>query len=175
MVSYDDLQSWKPDNLPDLPDLRVKPQSVWHSAFEVVLNLAFILWWVGLIPVQLPWTNVKGLVMTPTAVWTTLWAPILALAVARLVYNVVQWARPRWKSVRAAFSIATATGALAIAAVLYQAGHWVTLSSATIPPDKLAELDRSTNTSIHWAILVVGVIWVFQCVQELWRLYMVRR
>ena len=169
------LAKWKPEELPELPDLKIKPQSAWHSAFEVAINIAFIMWWADAIPVQLPWTNVKGLEMTPAPVWAGLWTPILALAVARLVYNLVQWARPRWKTVRAVFSVATTAGALAIAWLLYQAGHWVTLSSATIPADKLAELDRSTNMGIHWAILVVGVIWIFQCLQELWRIYMARR
>lgn len=168
------LQSWKPDNLPDLSDLKVKPQSMWNSAFEVAAGIGFILWWVGLIHIPILWTDAKGLTLTPAPVWAAMWTPILALMIARLVYNIIQWARPRWKAVRAVLSVATAAGAIALLAVIYRAGHWISASSATMPADQVADIDRSTNLGIHYAIVVVGVIWAFQCAQELWRLYMSR-
>jgi hypothetical protein len=37
-------------------------------------------------------------------------------------------------------------------------------------PAQLADIDRSVNLGLKWAIVVVGVIWVLQCLQELWRL-----
>lgn len=169
------LEKWQPEELPNLADLKVKPQSAWHSAFEVVAGIVIILWWVGLIHVPVMWTDQKGLTLTPAPIWATLWAPILALMIARLVFNIVQWARPRWKAARALLSVGTAAGALALLAVLYQAGRWITASSTTMPADQVADIDRSTNLGIHYAIIVVGVIWMFQCGQELWRLYMARR
>jgi hypothetical protein len=169
------LEKWKPEELPDLPDLRVKPQSAWESLFEIAIGIAFILWWAGAIPVQLPWTNAKGLTVTPDPVWMQFWLPILILASARLVCSLVAWARPRWKTIRAVLSVGTTIGSLALAALLYRAGHWVTATSATIPAEKLAKIDQSTNLGIHWAIIVVAVIWVFQCAKELWRIYGSRR
>ena len=169
------LEQWSPKELPDLPDLKVKPQSGWESLFEIAIGIAFILWWAGAIPVQLPWTNAKGLTVTPDPIWMQFWLPILILASARLAFSLVAWARPRWKTLRAVLSVGTTIGSLALAALLYRAGHWVTASSATLPADKLAEIDRSANMGIHWAILVVAAIWVFQCAKELWRIYMARR
>jgi len=169
------LEQWKPEELPDLPDLKVKPQTAWESLFEIAVGIAFILWWAGFIPVQLPWTNVKGLTLTPDPVWATFWLPILVLASARLLFSLIAWVRPRWKSVRALLSVGTTIGGLALAALLYRAGHWLTASSATLPADKVAEIDRSTNLGIHWAIIVVAAIWVLQCAKELWRIYGARR
>ncbi|MBN8815724.1 MAG: hypothetical protein J0J06_09780 [Sphingomonas sp.] len=169
------LQKWKPEELPNLADLKVKPQSAWNSAFEVAAGIVIILWWVGMIHVPLAWTDEKGLTLTPAPVWATLWTPMLALMIAHLIYNVVRWVRPRWKATRALLGVGTTAGALALLVVIYRAGRWITASSATMPADRVADIDRSINLSIHYAIIGVGLIWVFQCGQELWRLYMVRR
>jgi hypothetical protein len=115
------------------------------------------------------YSNVKGLTLTPDPIWLALWWPVLALMVARLVYNIVQWLRPRWKLVRGVLSVATATGGLALLGILYRAGHWLT-AGGTVPGGDIAEIDRSVNLGIRWAIVVVGAIWVWQCLQELWTL-----
>ena len=171
------LDQWKPEELPDLRDFTVKtkPKSGWESAWEVAFGIAFILWWVGLIPVPIAWTNAKGLTLAPDPIWAAMWWPILALMVARLVFNAVQWVRPRWKAARGVLSVVTAAGAVAVLAIVYQAGHWLTATSATMPAPRVAEIDRSTNLGIHCAIIVVGVIWVLQCGKELWVLVMARR
>ena len=169
------LRDWKPEDLPDLGAVGAKPKSAWEAMFEVAVGIAFIMWWVGIIHVPLVHVDAKALTLTPDPIWMALWAPILALAVAQLVSNLVQWLRPRWTAVRATLSLATTAGALALLVILYRTGHWVTASSATIPADNLAEIDRSTNVGIHYAIIVVGAIWAFQCGQELWRLFLGER
>ena len=169
------LARWKPEQLPDLGDFQTKSKSAWESMFEVAVGAGFILWWAGLIQVPLVYNNVKGLTLIPDPIWMALWAPILALMIARLVGNLVQWLRPRWKAARAVLSVGTAAGALALLASLYRAGHWLTAVSTTMPAAKVAEIDRSTNLGVHYALIVIGVIWIFQCGQELWRLYAGRR
>ena len=173
----DHLTRWSPENLPDLGNLTVKtkPQSQWESVFEVVVGIGVILWWAGLIPLPIAYTDVKGLTLTPDPIWTAMWLPILALLVARTVFNLVQWLRPRWKIMRGVLSVGTAAAAIGILVIVYQAGHWLTATSATIPADRLADIDRSTNLGIHYALIVGGVIWVLQCGKELWRLAVARR
>lgn len=168
----DHLRKWNPKELPEVKD---KQPSTWGSAFEVAVGLFFILWWCGLIPGNFfVYSNVKGLTLTPDPVWAAVWWPVLALMIARLVYNVIQWLRPRWKIVLAILSVATTAGALGVLGLIYQAGHWLT-PSGTLPADRLAEIDRATNLGLRYAIVVVGAVWVFQCLQELWRLYAARR
>jgi hypothetical protein len=160
------LAKWRPQDLPEVKD---KQPNVWGSAFEVAIGVYFILWWCGLVPFPTYYGNVKGLALSPDPVWAAVWWPVLALMVARLVFNLVQWLRPRWKAVLAVLSVATAAGGLGLAYVIYQAGHWLT-ASGTLPADQLADIDHGVNIGIHWAIVGVGVITVFQCLQELWRL-----
>ena len=160
------VAKWRPQELPEVKD---KQPSTWGSAFEVAAGVYFILWWCGLVPFPGYYSNVKGLTLTPDPIWAALWWPVLALMVARLVYNVVQWLRPRWKLVRGVLSVATAAGGLALLGIIYQAGHWLT-AGGTIPGGDIAEIDRSVNLGIRWAIVMVGAIWVWQCLQELWTL-----
>ena len=161
----DHLAKWRPQELPE-----VKQPNPWGSAFEVAIGVYFILWWCGIVPLPYYYTDVKGLTLTPDPIWAAVWWPVLALMVARLVYNSVQWLRPRWKGVRAALSVVTAVGGLALLGVIYQAGHWLTAVSATSPGADLAKIDQGVNMGIRWAIVVVGVIWVIQCLKELWEL-----
>jgi hypothetical protein len=160
------LAKWRPQELPEVKD---KQPNAWGSAFEVAIGVYFILWWCGVVPFPTYYSNVKGLVLTPDPIWTALWWPVLALMVARLVYNVVQWLRPRWKMVQAAFAVGTAAGGLALLGVIFQAGHWMT-ASGTLPADQLGDINQGVNIGIHWAIIACGAIWVWQCLQELWRL-----
>jgi hypothetical protein len=160
------LAKWRPQELPEVKD---KQPSTWGSAFEVAVGVYFILWWCGVVPFPTYYGNVKGLTLTADPVWMTVWWPVLALMVARLIFNLIQWLRPRWKIVLAALAVGTAAGGLALLSVVYQAGHWMT-AGGTLPADQLAEIDQGVNIGIHWAIIVCGAIWVWQCLQELWRL-----
>ncbi len=168
------LKRWSPEQLPDLSDIRLKPKSGWEAAFEVAVGIAFILWWIGLIPLPISYTNVEGLTLTADPIWQAVWWPVLALIVARLVFNVIQWLRPRWKTARAVLSVVTAAGAMALLVVIYRAGHWLTASSATMPAARLAEIDHGVNIGIHYALIVSGVVWLVQCLHELLRLVMAR-
>jgi hypothetical protein len=164
------LAKWRPRDLPEVKD---KQPNAWGSAFEVAVGIYFILWWCGLVPFPAYYGNVKGLVLSPDPVWTAIWLPVLMLMVVRLIYNIVQWLRPRWKAVRALLSVATAAGGIALLGLIYRAGHWMT-ATGTLPADQLADIDQGVNMGIHWAIIVVGAIWVIQCLKELWELVTAR-
>jgi len=160
------LAKWRPQDLPEVKD---KQPNVWGSAFEVAIGVYFILWWCGWVPFPAYFGNTKGLILTPDPIWTLLWWPVLALMVARLVFNLIQWLRPRWKGAQALLAIGTGAGGLGLAYVIHRAGHWLT-ASGTLAADKLAQIDRGVNVGIRWAIVLVGAIMVVQCFQELWRL-----
>lgn len=167
----DHLAKWRPDHLPEASD---RHPSVWGSAFEVALGILLIAWWCGLFAFPLYYTNVKGLSFVGDPVWTQLWWPILALMVARLVYNAIQWLRPRWTVARAVLAVATAAGGLGLLVIVFQAGHWLSARSTIMTPAALANLDRSVNLGLRWAIVVIGVIWLIQCAKALWGMAMAR-
>jgi len=160
------LVSWVPDDLPDVFD---KQKGPWESAIEVALSIAFLLWWTGVI--HFPnFTNTGTLRMEPSPIFAQLYWPILVLVAVRLVHNLIQWLRPRWKTLRGLLSAGTAVGGLVILALIYQAGQWVTVIPQGMAAGEAAKIQESLNLSLRIAIVVVAVVWTLQCLGELWRL-----
>lgn len=160
------MVKWVPDNLPDVLD---KQKGQWESAFEVAFGIAFLLWWTGMFHIP-NYTVNRDFHFEPSPVFAQLYWPILVLASVRLVHNLIQWLRPRWKGVQWVLSAGTAIGGLWILSVIYRAGQWITVMSTGMDADKAAKLQESLNLSLKIAIVAVGVIWTFQCLQELYRL-----
>jgi hypothetical protein len=160
------IRAWKPETLPDLGEER---RGKWEGPLEVALTIAFLLWWTGIVsPEFRPGGSNFRIEAAP--VWQQLYWPILILALARLVHNVIQWLRPRWKTVRTILGVATALGALAMLPVLYQAGEWARVVPMGMPADAAMGLQDSLNLALRIAIIAVGVIWLLNCLGELWRL-----
>jgi hypothetical protein len=162
----DHLRRWSPAELPDVAD---EQRGKWEGPVEVALTLVFILWWTGV--VRWPFGAIgDGFRLEPAPIWAQLFWPVLILASARLVHNLIQWLRPRWKGVRGVFGLATAAGALALLAVVWQAGEWVIVVSTGMPEDGARSLQESLNLALRIAIIVVGIVWTLACLGELWRL-----
>lgn len=160
------IRAWKPETLPDLGEER---RGRWEGPLEVALTVAFLLWWTGIVsPEFRPGGSNFRIEAAP--VWQQLYWPILILALARLVHNIIQWLRPRWKTVRTILGVATALGALALLPFLYQAGEWARIVPMGMPADAAMALQDSLNLALRIAIIAVGVIWLLGCLGELWRL-----
>ena len=155
---------WKPSELPDVVD---RQPSRANSIFEVGLGLLFLLWWVGMIPT--PPLSPGQFELRAAPVWATVFWPITSLLAARLVYNLVVWLRPRWKTVRGLLGVATAVGAIMIAAFIYRAGSWMTVVSTGLPSDQTAALQASLDLALKIALVVVTVVWSIGIVAWLWR------
>lgn len=167
------LQRWRPEQLPDLKDLRLKPKSLWETCFEAAMSLAFLLWWTGVI--HLPAAMRPGMAVEFAPVWTQLWWPIFAIVAGRLLLNLIQLARPRWRSLQALIATATTVAALAVLATLYHAGRLVTFLSDEMNPIKLARTQESLDMAIHIGLIATGAIWTIQWATEMWKLWRMRR
>jgi hypothetical protein len=159
------LQSWKPEQLPPLHQHR---KSVGESVFEVTASVLFLLWWVGLI--HLPWTAGYGFRLEMAPIFAQLFWPILLLAAARLVLNLIDWFRPGWAAVRGTIEVATTLAALVLLVIIYHAGHWAVVTPLGMPADKAAAIEASVNLSLKISLVVAAVVWVWQCLLVLWRL-----
>lgn len=168
------LQRWKPEQLPDLSDLRIKPRKRWEVGFEVVGGIALLLWWAGLIHIPSFYSSAPGLRIEPAPVWTIYYWPIFALIAARLVENIVQWLRPRWRLARAVLGVGIAIAGVALLAQIYKAGEWLTVVSTGAPADQVADIQQSLHLALSVAIVAIGVIWVLQALAALWRLWRAR-
>jgi hypothetical protein len=168
------LRRWKPEQLPDLSDLRIKPKKAWEGAFEAVAGIGFLLWWAGLIHIPSFYSSAPGLRIEPAPVWTAYYWPIFALIAARVIENLIQWLRPRWRLIRAVLGVTVAVAGVALLAQIYKAGEWVVVVSTGAPAQQVADIQQSLHLALGIAFVVVGVVWVLQALGALWRLWRVR-
>jgi hypothetical protein len=163
--SADHIGNWNPMQLADIADRQPGP---WESAAEVALGIAFLLWWTGVF--RLPYVvGAADFRIEPAPIFAQLYWPILIVAAARLVHNLIQWLRPRWRLVRGLIGGLTAVAGLVLLAMIYRAGHWATIVS-TVPTAEAADLQTSLNLALKIAIVVTGVVWTFACLGGLWKL-----
>jgi hypothetical protein len=160
------LAAWVPDQL---PDLKQKQPGRWESAFEVAMGIAFLLWWTGVIAI--PYSGDAGnFRLEPAPFWATLYWPVLILAAARLVHNLIQWLRRRWTIVHGLLGAATAIGGVALLVMIYQAGHWADVVPTGMAAAQAAQLEESLNLALRIAIVVVAVIWTLGSLGALWQM-----
>jgi hypothetical protein len=160
------IGAWNPAQLPDVGDEHPGP---WKSAAEVALSVAFLLWWAGLFSLPFP-AGSADFRIEPAPVFAQLYWPIFILAAARLLHNLIQWLRPRWKLALGVTDGLTAIGGLVLLALIYRAGPWATIVSTGMPAHEAADLQISLNLALKIAIVVTGVIWTFACLGALWKL-----
>jgi len=161
----DHLKKWKPEQLPAVTHDR---KSMWESAFEIAAGAIFLLWWIGAVHFPIPWGD-PGFRMEPAPVFAQLYWPILALVAARLIQNLIEWLRPGWKWIRDVLAVLTTVAGLALLAIIYRAGQWVTVASIGMPADKTADLAKALNLSLKIAIVVTAVVWLWQVALWVWR------
>jgi hypothetical protein len=112
-----------------------------------------------LLPFHLFYSNVPGLAVTPAPIWTTLWAPILAVMVAQFANNLLRWSSPRWRMPRILLGVATALGAIVLLVLIYQAGAWINVTTTTGSADQAKDLADTINMAIRFGLLASAVIW----------------
>ena len=105
-----------------------------NAAFTVIAMGMFILWWVGV--VHVPGAGVmvvdgETARLSPAPIWTALFVPILAYALARMGVAMFTVIRPQAARLRAGLSILVAGFGLWLIWTLFQAGDWFTLSAGT--------------------------------------------
>jgi hypothetical protein len=165
---------WTVADLPRLDrrggGLRLK--SRFEASFELGVTLLFILWWTG--AVEAPWSvgaARNGVFLGATPIWTTLYWPIVALAVVQALSALVVLIRPSGVRARAALEIVGALGGLALVAMLWRAGRLVEVaSSGGSGTTDLAHLQAALDQSFQITLVVMAVIGAGKLAIALWRL-----
>lgn len=176
------------------PRLSSRGKAVGETAFSSIALGLFILWWVGLL--QFPGFGVMTINDTPTTVtpapiWNVLFAPILIYALAQFGVDLFNLFQPQARRIRAVLSIGIAVAGLWLTWVIWQAGHWFTLSAGgeqvriagdliLLDVNRMRELGQhgrdligvssTLSLILTWvlAISAGGLVW--QMFANLWRL-----
>ncbi|KRC80933.1 hypothetical protein [Sphingomonas sp. Root241] len=170
------LERWKPEELPELPALRVRGRQrpwSWESVFGIAFGIAFLAWWSGSIELPLIPHN-AGVTVHGAPVWADLYWPVVLLVWVQIVQNLVTLLRPGWKMVRGTLVILATAGTVAIAAVLHQAGRVVIVTAAT-DAAQAARIQDSLDKALEFGVVIVAAITIFQGAVELWKLFREQR
>ena len=153
----------------------------------------FVLWWIGL--VHFPGFSSMEISggearVSPAPIWATLFAPILLYALGQMGIDLFTLIQPEARRVRAVLSILIAGVGLWLTYVIFDAGHWFTLSvdveQARIAGDwVLLDFDRlrglgdrprdlvgvaSTMSLIFtWGLAVSALSLVYKIFANVWR------
>lgn len=102
-----------------------------EAVFSFLAVGLFVLWWIGLIhfpgfsAIQI---NGGEAALSPAPIWATLFAPILLYALGQMGVDLFTMIQPQATRMRAVLSIVIAAVGLWLTWMIFDAGHWFTLS-----------------------------------------------
>lgn len=169
-----------------------------QAVFSLLAVGLFVLWWIGL--VHLPGfssmqINGGEAMVSPAPIWATLFVPILLYALGQMGVDLFTLIQPHATRMRAVLSILIAGVGLWLTYLIFQAGHWFTLSvgadQARIAGDwVLLDFDRmrelgegerdlvgvaSTMSLIMtWGLAISALRLVFKIFANAWRVVQAR-
>ena len=167
------LDNWRPQ---DLMKIREKPQTRWNRISELTVQTVFILWWVGLIHFPYAPTGLyhgDRFTFGPAPIWGEIYWPVLGVTALRMLTQLLALVRPQWRLVLTAVTLAAAAATAALAAAIYQAGFWMTVTGTDHAAALRVEL--GINLGLRIAVGLIGVIAVISCLVDAWRAWRNRR
>ncbi len=171
------LSRWRPSDLPKSPRLALhRPQTRLEHVAGIVVQTLFILWWVHVLPVELPYlTSIplsagQHLDLGPAPIWHKLFWPVLGLALTAAALHVLALAHQARRVYVQALSLMEHVAALVITLVALRAGHWVDVSGSGLPSGALAKVDLGVNIGFQLGLVITAAIAGCLAAWDAWRL-----
>jgi hypothetical protein len=166
------LRDWKPSRLPP-PHRGTRPR--FTIAAEIAVNMVFILWWQGLIHFQSLFPYPLQLSVKLAPVWAAWHWPILVSAVLVIAADGVALARPGWSRTNTGLRAGCHLYGVAILAFVFQAGHWVEVSSPLIAPQVLETIQANFDLGMRVGVGIAILGMLVQVGLDLQRAYRANR
>ncbi|MFN9711603.1 MAG: hypothetical protein ACK547_01295 [Alphaproteobacteria bacterium] len=160
------LNRWKPGLLPPASGRSVSP---FEAGLEIGVGVVFILWWIGFIQFRNLLPD-HALRLDMAQVWTHWFWPILIFSAYELAANLLALLRPGQARLVESLLAIRSLVAAAMLCGIYQAGHWVVVSSATLPAAELAKTQANFDRGMAIAIAGAVLVYVTLAGVSLWRL-----
>lgn len=114
-----------------MPRARAKPWPGGEHLFSFLAVAMFVLWWIGVLHFPgLVSLELRGedAVVSGAPIWSILFGPILLYAFAQMAVDLASLVRPYAVRARAAARIVVAGAGLWLTWVVFEAGHWFSLT-----------------------------------------------
>ena len=169
------LVDWNPRDLPTPP--KIRRQTSFDHVATIVVQIIFILVWTHAFPQQIPYLSYiplqdgHHLALALAPIWTTLYWPVLGLALGAIAVRVLRLTGDR--HIRAAFGLdmVVQLGALIVVGIALRAGDWVAVSGLDVPAFALAKISHGVNIGVLVALNVAALAAAGVAVFDAWRLY----
>ena len=160
------LNRWKPGQLPPASGRSVSP---FEAGLEIGVGVVFILWWIGFIQFRNLLPD-HALRLDMAQVWTHWFWPILIFSAYELAANLLALLRPGQARLVESLLAIRSLVAAAMLCGIYQAGHWVVVSSLTLPAAELAKTQANFDRGMAIGIAGAVLVYVTLAGVSLWRL-----
>ena len=168
------LDNWDPSRLPSPQDGRAVSRT--ESLFTIITTITFLMLWTDIIrlPEFVDFGGEPGR-FVPDPGWEAVYLPVLLSVLVTVATSFVDLMRPWRTRMFSTILVANNLFALGVLAIVWRAGHWMTVVTATTVADQAARTDRWLNLSIEWSILIIAAITLYETLQELRHMFKARR
>ncbi|HEY1750475.1 MAG TPA: hypothetical protein VGG29_04395 [Caulobacteraceae bacterium] len=167
------LSTWSVDELPRISTRRRRAPAWFEHVGDAVVQTLFLLWWTGVLPVG--WASIEAephgrLFFQLAPIWHTLYWPVVVLAVAAVLCDVVKLATLSRPRVAYALNIPVHAGMVGLAASALGADRWMMVTGAQVPPAALVAVDKGVNVGFYVSLILVILVSLAAIATNGWRL-----
>ncbi len=162
---------WDPKSLPR-EHIR-QPKGLFESAFTLVFDVIFLLWWVKIVqfPNEIPVRDGASAAISFSGGWAAVYWPVLILAVGLTVVHLADLVRPAWSPLRSVLSIAGHAAGIGVLWVLYRSQPLIVVTPVSgADPVEVERVFRMVEGIGNIALGVAALIWAVTIGVEVWRL-----
>ncbi len=167
---------WDPKSLPR--DNVRQPRTLFESAFTLVFDIVFLLFWVRVVqfPNEIPVRDGASAALAFSPAWDAVYWPILVLAAGTTAVHLADILHPAWSRLRSVVSIAGHLGGLAVLWVLYQSQPLILVTPVDgADPVEMERVLRTVGGVVNIGMGVAALIWAAMIVIEVRRLWRTSR
>ena len=169
------LYDWNPQDLPPRPKRpRFRRRTAFDHVAGVIAQIIFVLWWVHVIPIPLPYIPLKpgqSLGLAPAQIWSVLFWPVLGLSAVAIAVHALRLAGKAYERTAEVAALVLHVAAVIVVSLALRAGDWITISAAGLPPGALAGARLGVNAGIEIALIVSLISSACQAAYAAWRFH----
>jgi len=160
---------WNPKTLPQ--DNVREPKSLFESAFTLVFDIIFILWWVRWVdfPNRLPGQGQASVELHFSGAWEAVYTPILILALMSAAVHLGDIFHPAWSRLRSAASILGHAGGIAVMWVLLNGGGLVEVTEIAGGDTRAEQVEWWVDGPFRYILVGMAVFWAIVLGFEVYR------
>ena len=161
------LEDWDPGKLPAVRDPNRISRG--ESVLELVANLVFCIWWIGLRSPAISWPSAVHITLAP--VWPYFFWGYLAIGITNIAGSAVKLLQPYWTPFRAGFRLASDIVGTALFCWLCRAQIVSGLAISGVSPEDAARIANAVNLWMSRGLPLVLIVGVITAAADLRRLF----